>query len=275
MTNHFEIPPDHPRAESLRIREKLIEGFMKNIVAKAGLIAHGRGEAFDYILGEKTHDFAIEAIKAAVAAFFLAKHPVFSVNGNVAALVAEEYVELSKIVGAKLEINLFYRTKEREEAIKRALLEAGAEEVLGVDEEYRTVMKEISHMRRYIDVRGIYKADIVFVPLEDGDRTMALRKNGKDVVTIDLNPLSRTAQWANITIVDNLVRAIPQMVKIAEELKDYETGELRDLVIKYDNRKILSIALDTIKHRLQTLAEKGIVIDKAEEYLGKWCILKK
>ena len=46
------------------------------------------------------------------------------------------------------------------------------------------------------------------VPLEDGDRTKALRKAGKIVITFDLNPLSRTAETANITIVDNVTRAV-------------------------------------------------------------------
>ncbi|MHA1833807.1 MAG: phosphopantothenate/pantothenate synthetase family protein, partial [Candidatus Baldrarchaeia archaeon] len=128
----FEIPPDHPRAESLRIREKLIEGFEKGLVAKAGLIAHGRGEAFDYLIGEKTTEPAMEAARAAAAAMLLAKHPVISVNGNVAALVPKEIVELSEVTGAKIEVNLFYRTREREEAIKNVLKEAGAKEILGV-----------------------------------------------------------------------------------------------------------------------------------------------
>ena len=47
-----EIPKDHPRYQSLFTREKIIERMHKRIVAEAGLIAHGRGEAFDYLLGE-------------------------------------------------------------------------------------------------------------------------------------------------------------------------------------------------------------------------------
>ncbi|MBA7544956.1 hypothetical protein ES705_37318 [subsurface metagenome] len=80
------IPDDHPRAESLRMRERLIEGMHKNIVAEAGLIAHGRGEAFDYLLGEKTSELAFTQEQVAVAMLLSAKHPVISVNGNVAAL---------------------------------------------------------------------------------------------------------------------------------------------------------------------------------------------
>ena len=43
----------HPRLDSLLIREKLVKGFDNNLVAKEGLL-HGRGETFDYLLGEKT-----------------------------------------------------------------------------------------------------------------------------------------------------------------------------------------------------------------------------
>ena len=50
------IPRSHPRYESLVIREKLVKGVKEGITALQGLIAHGRGEMFDYILGEKTHD---------------------------------------------------------------------------------------------------------------------------------------------------------------------------------------------------------------------------
>ena len=250
-----EIPEDHPRAESLRIRERLIKGFEKGLVARAGLIAHGRGEAFDYILGEKTHDFAINAMRASVALFLVAKHPVFSINGNVAALVPREIIELSEIIGAKLEVNLFYRTREREEAIKNELLRHGAKEVLGVDEEYRGEIEEISHLRRFVDERGILKSDVVFVPLEDGDRTMALRKLGKKVVTVDLNPLSRTAQWANVTIVDNIVRAVPKMIEIAKELKEKEEAKLLKIIKDYDNSKVLSRAIIAIRENLTRLSK--------------------
>ena len=56
------IPKSHPRAKSLLIREKLVRGFDRGLVAKEGLLAHGRGEAFDYLLGEKTRKTAKLAI---------------------------------------------------------------------------------------------------------------------------------------------------------------------------------------------------------------------
>jgi len=264
--NEIKIPSSHPRAESLRIRERLINGFKKGLVAYAGLIAHGRGEAFDYILGEKTHSFAIKAMRTAIALFLTSKHPVFSVNGNVAALVPEDYVKLANLLNAKLEVNLFYRTRERELKIRDALIRAGAREVLGVDEEYRAEIPEIKHLRRFVDVRGIYKADTVFVPLEDGDRTAALIKLGKKVVTIDLNPLSRTAQWATITIVDNLVRAIPMMIRIYKDLSSKDKEDLLEIIRNYNNSEVLSEAMKTMKENLEKLAEKGIFIEEARRF---------
>ena len=110
------LPKDHPRYESLKFRHKIIEGMKKLVVAEAGLIAHGRGEWFDYIIGEKTSSAAKKAIKAAVALLLLSDHPIISVNGNVAALMPEELVKLSNVLDAPLEINLFYRKEGRIEA---------------------------------------------------------------------------------------------------------------------------------------------------------------
>jgi 4-phosphopantoate--beta-alanine ligase len=255
------IPPNHPRRESLLIREKIVEGYKRGIVVLEGLIAHGRGECFDYLLGEKTHDFAHEAIRAAAATLLLAEYPVLSVNGNTAALVPGEIVELADIVNAKIEVNLFYRTREREEAIADWLRKHGAKEVLGVGEDASATIPELFSERRRVSPRGILKADVVFVPLEDGDRTEALRRIGKKVITIDLNPLSRTARAANITIVDNIVRAMPLLVKTTRELRNHSKGELLKIIKNYDNDKILRRALKTIRERLDELASKGIVLD--------------
>ena len=117
----INIPPNHPRAKSLRIRELLVAGFKDGLVVPEGLIAHGRGEAFDYLLGEHTSTPARIAAKAASSTLLLADHPVISVNGNVAALCAKEIVELSHITDAVIEVNLFYRTRQREIAIEREL----------------------------------------------------------------------------------------------------------------------------------------------------------
>lgn len=118
---NVKIPSEHPRAKSLRIREKLIEQYDKGVVALAGVIAHGRGEAFDYLLGEATTEPALIAIRAAAAALLIAKKPVISVNGNTAALLAKEVVKLTHTTKAKIEVNLFYRSLDREIAVKKLL----------------------------------------------------------------------------------------------------------------------------------------------------------
>jgi 4-phosphopantoate--beta-alanine ligase len=259
------VPADHPRAESLRIREKLIENFRMGVVAIAGLMAHGRGEAFDYLLGEETTESALRAIRAAAAAMLLAERPVISVNGNVAALVAEDVVRLAEATGAKIEVNLFYRTWEREQAIKRVLEEAGAKEVLGVGDAASARIPEVCSERRRVDPRGILTADVVLVPLEDGDRAEALRRMGKVVIAVDLNPLSRTARAASITIVDNVVRALPLLVQEAYRLRGERPEVLKEIVSGFDNGEALSDAVRIINERLSRIAGEGACIPEGAE----------
>jgi 4-phosphopantoate--beta-alanine ligase len=261
MSEKPHVSKKHPRAESIRIRERLTRHVETNVLALAGLIAHGRGEAFDYILGEETTPSAFKAITAAAATILLAERPVLSVNGNVAALCAEGLIELSKATGARLEVNLFHRLPGREEAIEGVLREAGAAEVLGVGGSASARIDEVFSDRRRVDPRGIYAADVVFVPLEDGDRTEGLVRAGKKVVTVDLNPMSRTAQFASVTIVDNVVRAMPLLVSEAERLKGSGRVELQGIVDAFDNGEALSDAMRVMERRLHTLAEKGIFIE--------------
>lgn len=266
MTSH-KIPENHPRAESLKIREKLIEHYNDGVVAPAGLIAHGRGEAFDYLLGEKTAPPAQRAIEAAAALLLTAQKPVISINGNTAALVTEEIVKLAKIVNAKIEVNLFYRTVEREQAIKKLLEKAGAIEVLGVGEKASARIPELGSERRRVDPRGILTADVVLVPLEDGDRTEALLKMGKKVIAVDLNPLSRTSQKATITIVDNVVRAIPKLIEAAEKLKRLGVKKCQEILRNFNNRKNLADSINLIKRRLMEAADKGETLTLETEKL--------
>jgi 4-phosphopantoate--beta-alanine ligase len=263
----IKIPPEHPRAESLRIREELVEHYRKGVVATAGLVAHGRGEAFDYTLGEKTTKPALNAIEAAAATLLIAEKPVISVNGNTAALVAEEIVRLSQIVKAKIEVNLFYRSLERELAIKELLEKAGAHEVLGIGEHASAKIPELGSERRCVDPRGILAADVVLVPLEDGDRTEALVKMGKKVIAIDLNPLSRTSQKATISIVDNVVRATPKLVEIAGKLNQ-DLKKCQKILLDFDNKKNLAESIILIKERLAKVAEKGEYLTLEDEKHG-------
>ena len=161
------IPKSHPRAKSLFIREKLVSGFDKGLVAKEGLLAQGRGEAFDYLLGEKTGKSAKLALKTAAAQILLAKSPVISVNGNTAALCPKEIIRLSKLTGSKIEVNLFYANEKRKKAIVSVLKKNGAKEVLGTNASSKATLSGIDSARRIVDKNGIFAADVVIVPLED------------------------------------------------------------------------------------------------------------
>ena len=253
--NHdHSVPKTHPRYESLKYRHKIIGGMKNLVVAEAGLIAHGRGECFDYILGEKTTDSAKKAIEAAVAALLIAEKPVISVNGNVAALIPEELVKLSKVIGAPLEINLFYQKEGRIKAIKNVLHKAGATKIHGVDSNKMIELEGLESNRRKVEL--ISNADLVMVPLEDGDRTEVLKKLNKKVIAVDLNPLSRTALWADITIVDNIVRAIPEMIKISKELKKLNDTQLNEIVQNFNNKVNIQNTLELIIQYLEKQKER-------------------
>ena len=239
----------------------MTRGVEKNVTALAGLLAHGRGEAFDYILGEETTAPGMRAITAAAVTLLLAEHAVLSVNGNVAALCPEEFVELSNISDAKLEVNIFHRLPGREEAIEKVLREAGAEEVLGVGEDASARIDEIYSDRRRVDPEGIFKADVVFVPLEDGDRTEGLVRMGKKVITVDLNPMSRTAQYATVTIVDNVVRAMPLLISEVKRLKGEDVEELGRIMDSYSNREVLSDSMKVMLERLRELSKKRVYLE--------------
>ncbi|AKB85705.1 4-phosphopantoate--beta-alanine ligase [Methanococcoides methylutens] len=246
-----EIPKDHPRYASLMTREKIVEGVELGITSQQGLVAQGRGECFDYLIGEQTTDSALMAEKVAVAMLLLAEHPVLSVNGNAAALVPDSLVRLSEATGALLEVNLFHRTEGRVNRIIEHLKTNGASEVLGSRADARL---DLQHSRGIVDSEGIYNADVVLVPLEDGDRCQALVDMGKRVITIDLNPLSRTSRTATVTIVDNVIRAVENMISLSHEMKGLDEAELRTLVEGHDNSHTLSDAVRQMIRKLEELS---------------------
>ena len=199
-----DIPPSHPRYHSLLMRHLITEGGKKSIVAESGLIAHGRGEAFDYLLGEETKPFA-------------------------------------------LEINLFYRTPKRERAILKHLKKHGVRTVLGVKKSDTLRLSSLDHPRRIVDRNGIAAADTVIVPLEDGDRAEALVREGKKTVVIDLNPLSRTAVSGTVTIVDNITRALPLLIRKLKETAALSGDERRKILNEYDNTAVLKEAENAVR----------------------------
>lgn len=241
--NSSKLPRDHPRYESLKLRAMMVDAYQAGILADSGMIAHGRGEAFDYLIGEKTTAQAKIAIQAAAAALILAEHPVISINGNTAALSADQMVKLANELPANLEINLFYRTPERVKAVEKVLKEAGADRILGTDDEVPVHIEGLVGPRSRASREGVYNADVVLVPLEDGDRAEALVANGKLVITVDLNPLSRTSKTAFITIVDNLVRVMPILRREVGKLKNMDHAQLKKIIDDFDNAKNLQDSL--------------------------------
>ena len=241
----FRVPKSHPRYKSLVKREKIVAGIEAGITSKQCLIAHGRGEAFDYLIGELTLPAAMEATKAAAALLLTAQKPVISVNGNIAALVPEKVIELSKLLNAPLEVNIFYWMEERVRKIKEHLEQLGATNVLGVKTDAR--IPGIEHARARVDKDGIFTADVVLAPLEDGDRCEALIAMGKQVVTVDLNPVSRTSQHATVSIVDDIERALDNLISTITEVK---TGGMQ-LAEDYDNSQNLKAVIKEIVARLQ------------------------
>ena len=250
------IPKTHPRYKSLLLRDKVKNAFKEGYLADSGMIAHGRGETFDYLIGEKTTETAKKACEAAVATILLAENPVLSVNGNTTALAIDEIIELAKATDSKIEINLFYRTPERVEIITRMFKERGWEDILGTNDE-GTNDEELAYIdnlnspRATASKEGSYIADVMLVPLEDGDRAEVLVQNGKKIICIDLNPLSRTAKMSTISIVDNVVRAVPLMTEIANEFKASGKADdkefLENIVNNFSNEQNLKDSLAAIK----------------------------
>jgi 4-phosphopantoate--beta-alanine ligase len=239
----MKIPKSHPRHHSLAERHALERGVKLGITHLQGLIAHGRGEAFDYLIGEGTTKEAQKAIKAASALLITAKNPVISVNGNVAALCAKDIAKLAKATKAKVEVNLFYRTEKRMAAISKELKKYGVNAIASANAQ----IPALKSKRSLVSRTGIWCADVVLVPLEDGDRTEALRAMGKKVIAIDLNPLSRTAQKASITIVDNITRALPLLVAEAKRMQ--KKGKAGPILISknFNNKRNLKQSVQMIR----------------------------
>lgn len=250
-----KIPKNHPRYVSLMTREKITKAMKKGIVHETGLIAHGRGEAFDYLIGEQTIDVSHLACKTAAAQLLLSKNPVLSINGNVAALSSTQSIRLANCIPAKIEINLFHRTHQRINAISLKLQHDGLQQIYGINADKK--IPGLHHDRALCDAEGIFTADTVLVSLEDGDRTQALVHMKKNVIAIDLNPLSRSATSANITIVDNVIRALPTIEYWVKKLRHKSIDELNDILNSWDNMNMLSEVLQYMSKRLNSMFEYG------------------
>ncbi|MCI4331172.1 MAG: phosphopantothenate/pantothenate synthetase [Thermoplasmata archaeon] len=247
-----EISPSHPRYRSLRTRQLLAEAARDGVVVPEGLLAHGRAEAFDYFLGERTTPSAARAERTAAAWLFHARHPIVSVNGNVAALAAPQIAALAAALPKlRVEVNLFHRTPGRAERIARLLRSAGISPVLGVHPDVR--LPGLPSDRAWVDRRGIARADVCLVPLEDGDRTQALRARGVRVISIDLNPMSRTSRTADLPIIDELGRALARIDR--EVRRPPRSTPVR--FVPFDRATALSSAVRAMELRLRRAAKGG------------------
>ncbi len=248
------IPESHPRKDSLLARKKIVEGSANGLLAPSAMIAHGRGEAFDYLLGEKTTEAARSAIREAAARLSSAEDPVISVNGNTVVLAGKEIVRLAAVLSCPIEVNLYYRTPERvagllsklgeqKEAVSKEpgpegfegnWVEAvGAVRLLGEDPDSRILGLE--GPRSLCTKVGLGSADCILVPLEDGDRCEALVRSGTEVIVVDLNPLSRSSIMATVTIVDEISRAAK--ILLEEVLRGGST------TLDWDNDEVLRSSL--------------------------------
>ena len=254
-----EIPDSHPRKSSLMSRQRMVEASRRGLLAESAMIAHGRGEAFDYLLGERTSDSASLAIREAAARLLEADSPIISMNGNSTVLAGAEAIKIAAILGCPVEVNIYYRTERRMESLiselesmKELLVREASDsiresiievEILGAEADGR--IQGLEGPRALCSARGIERADVVLVPLEDGDRCEALTSLGKQVIAVDLNPLSRTSRKATVTIVDEVSRAFRRLVsELSENPKSTDWDNDSSLVEALEIMSSSSLRID-------------------------------
>jgi len=229
------------------VRERLAEMVRRGLVTPTGLISHGRGEAYDYLMGECSTPPSLLAEKVAAAHLLRAKNPVVCINGNAAALDPGNLIKLSNTIPSKIEVNIFHRTEERMELLISYLEDEGAENVLGRDPDAR--IPGLTSDRALCTKGGIFDSDVILVPIEDGDRAEALVRMGKVVISIDLNPLSRTSKTATVSISDEMTRALENVIMFIEELRgcDDEIDEtIKQFSNTYNRKETIRIMCDSL-----------------------------
>ena len=247
----FAADKSHPRYQSLLMRHRLELAAKDGMLADSALIAHGRGEAYDYLLGEKTIASAYDATMEALAHLQNANSAVISLNGNAIALAGMELMQLASMLKIPVEVNIFYRTPERMKALLSHLYNIKDDNDLDVvilGENPDAKIPGLEGPRAKCCTSGIYDSDVILVPLEDGDRCEALVAMGKTVLVIDLNPLSRSAKMGSVTIVDELSRVANNLLAGAMQ------KSIRKSRPDYDNNQHLQAAID---HITCTLSSKG------------------
>ena len=61
------------------------------------------------------------------------------------------------------------------------------------------------------------------------------------MITVDLNPMSRTSKTANVTIVDNVTRTMPALLERVADWRDDRAAAAARLA-RYDNVRTLQAA---------------------------------
>jgi len=144
-------------------------------------------------------------------------------------------------------VGLFHRSDQRVSKIAAALERHGAKDVLGFLPDAK--IPGLDSMRGLCSTEGIFQADVVLVPLEDGDRAEALARMGKRTIAVDLNPLSRTSKAATVTIVDEVTKALPEISRHVEDLRD-DPDARRLALSKYDRDENLAQVMASMMRNL-------------------------
>ncbi len=239
----FSADPSHPRYQSLLSRHLLEQAAKQGMLADSALIAHGRGEAYDYLIGEKTSPNALQATNNALAHLIAGKKPVISLNGNTTALAGYELMKIAEYLQCPIEVNIFYRTEQRISALFGYLDSIKKEHSISINilgKNPDTTIPGLKGPRAKCCTEGIYSSDVILVPLEDGDRCEALVAMGKTVIVVDLNPLSRSAKMASITIVDEISRVAKNMLRLIQN------DNLPDIEIEFNNNRNLQTSVNII-----------------------------
>ena len=247
MNEEEVVDPEHPRYESLMIRKRIAEAGVKGMLADSAMIAHGRGEAFDYLLGEQTIPSALDATREAAARLVNSNKPVLSLNGNAIALAGQEFLTIASQLGCPIEINIFYRTPQRMGALIGHLKMLNQKldldvEIMGGITDAR--IPGLEGPRGACQQDGIFEADTVLVPLEDGDRCEALMAMGKTVLVIDLNPISRSSKGCTVGIVDEVTRVAKNLIQFIPQ---------KPSATDWNNDRGLQSALD---HIVETMSNR-------------------
>ena len=157
-------------------------------------------------------------------------------------------MEIAQALSCPVELNIFYRTEERIAALMAHLEAIKVEHgistpILGQNPDSKIPNLEGPRAKCCKD--GIISSDVIMVPLEDGDRCEALVKMGKTVIVVDLNPMSRSARMASITIVDEISRVANNMIHLINQENPPEID------IDFVNNKTLQDSVNIIAARYQ------------------------